>query len=357
MVDTVNGIQFPEAPTLVLNPPKSVATDPSSVLKVVINRKQKHSGSDDQIEMQTDQTAMKRSKISSTLSAATTTTKSKVTKSISNTSQSPPKPIDPSPILPVDIRRTYPIILLNAFNSCDVRKLQEVLNTYCTEDMIAIHRYEGKHNPYARPNAKLKGRRMVYNMWEMLFKSAPDFYFTILETRAFYDPRYRVVVATKFTWFGTRVMDVKYSEQINEVILQSKLQKREELSIDINNILSQMINKHHINTLGSVKNTLPGISGIASSSEESGSTVKNESLFGGENEFVAEEVDHISGKFYLEEIPMIKQQEMRCKGTFIVYLNDDNLIYQYEAVYISVEEAEAIRQRQELQLQTRSSLI
>lgn len=39
---------------------------------------------------------------------------------------------------------------------------------------------------------------------------------------------------------------------------------------------------------------------------------------------------------------MAQKLKMSCKGTFIVYLNEENMIHKFEFVYIAVHEAEAL---------------
>jgi hypothetical protein len=60
----------------------------------------------------------------------------------------------------------------------------------------------------------VRGRESYLDMWRALVKSAPDFLFDLQgEPRLFYDPlSLHLIVASRFTWFGTRVRDVLYSE-------------------------------------------------------------------------------------------------------------------------------------------------
>jgi hypothetical protein len=272
------------------------------------------------------------------------------------------EPKIPGPILANDPRRTYPRMFLNTFNSCDIRKLTEVFNKYCTEDVVAYHKYEGIQNPYGRNSSRLKGREVIINLWQNLFKSAPDFYFQPSETRAFYDPQYRVVVACQYNWSGTRVLDIKYAEIENENVLKTKLANAEAFSTDektIFEIMSKEKMKNQTQTSESIFVTPPLATSSSSialdttvvvSSSSSSNTaseggtkvVKDEYFFAGD-ELVIEETDSKVQKFYLEEIPtaLAHKREMRCKGTFILYLNEQNLVYRYESVYISMDEVES----------------
>lgn len=133
----------------------------------------------------------------------------------------------PPPIPRSDIRYTYTRLLLSAFNSCDPVKLQDVLSTYTTEDVVSIHRSEGDHsNPLTSSFSRLDGRQTTIEMWIGLFKSAPDFFFQIRDTRIFHSPEWNVIVVSKFDWVGTRVSDVslaKSSEEGARVLPRSKV--------------------------------------------------------------------------------------------------------------------------------------
>lgn len=264
-----------------------------------------------------------------------------------------PKKVPPGPILPLDVRRTYPKMLLNTFNSCDLNRLTDVINRHTVEDFIALHRYEGIQNPYGRNLTKLKGRTVVLNLWQSLFKSAPDFFFNPLETRAFYDPEYRVVVACKFTWSGTRVMDIKYAENVNELVLKKKLANPSQFTTDEDQLLLQLKEEREKRTPnatnGSSNNNSTGNASrdavhrndpAAASSHVSASEAHG--LFFGPGDLIIEATDTVKqpASFFLDEAPLARRMEMRCKGTFILYLNDDNLIYKYEFVYISMDELE-----------------
>lgn len=248
----------------------------------------------------------------------------------------------PGPILPLDIRRTYAKLLLNAFNSCDIKRLEEVLDKYCVPDILAHHRYEGIKNPYGRNFTKLKGREVILGLWKTLFKSAPDFLFVPLETRAFYDLEYRVVVACQFTWSGTRVMDIKYAGLSNESVLRDKLAHPNRYPTDEQLILNESIAEKEAHQNATMSATADTASQTAAATTvDTESTEK--SFFHGQGELVLESSeDSETPLFSLSEAPMAQKLKMSCKGTFIVYLNEENMIHKFEFVYIAVHEAEAL---------------
>lgn len=261
----------------------------------------------------------------------------------------------PGPILPLDVRRTYPRLLLNAFNSCDIRKLDEVLDKHGVEDLIAVHRYEGIKNPYGRNLTRLKGRQVVTGLWQTLFKSAPDFLFIPLETRAFYDPEYRVVIACQFTWSGTRVMDVRVASSTNESVLKEKLANSTRYLTDEQKILDELIEQQqqqsyhsraqHQSTSGLCESLVPytlSSNAIASVVTNQTQTTSTRSLFYDPGELIIEASpeQRQPASFMVASSPMAQKLEMRCKGTLIVYLNEENRIFKYEFVYIAMHEAE-----------------
>lgn len=248
----------------------------------------------------------------------------------------------PGPILPLDIRRTYAKLLLNAFNSCDIRRLEEVLDKYCVPDILAHHRYEGIKNPYGRNFTKLKGRDVILGLWKTLFKSAPDFLFVPLETRAFYDLEYRVVVACQFTWSGTRVMDIKYAGLSNDSVLRDKLAHPNRYPTDEQLILQESVAEREGHQPG--MSTTASATSQTTSTASSSATVDTESnersYFDGPGDLIIESAETPS--FSLSEAPMAQKLKMSCKGTFIVYLNEENMIHKFEFVYIAVHEAESL---------------
>lgn len=150
-------------------------------------------------------------------------------------------------------------------------------------------------------------------MWSALIKSAPDFLFDVLETRAFYDPStFHMIVASKFSWFGTRVMDVKYTTKV-AVATEGTTEGTKAVEETASNTLA---------TKEDIKTT------------ETNSAI-DESIFSSatSNEFDTEAASGIpssaelnsTGKFYVDAIPLQQKLQMSCNGTFLVYINTDYL--------------------------------
>lgn len=134
----------------------------------------------------------------------------------------------------VDGRRTYSQLLLNTFNSCDITKLKSVLDRYCVDNLYSVCLYDGTNNPYAPPSTELRGKEGHVDLWTALFKSAPDFLFVGEFLEAYIDPRSKLcVVRSKFTFSGTRVVDIKIANEINNQVLEEKLKKKEQVIVGL----------------------------------------------------------------------------------------------------------------------------
>lgn len=122
-----------------------------------------------------------------------------------------------------DARRTYSQLLLNTFNMCDLSKLKKTLNRYCTPDLHSICSYEGVNNPYAPQLTEVRTIENHVDLWDALFKSAPDFLFNGEFADAYIDPETQCcVVQSKFTFSATRILDVIVAKRVNAEIIQEK---------------------------------------------------------------------------------------------------------------------------------------
>lgn len=129
-----------------------------------------------------------------------------------------------------DGRRTYAQLLLNAFNSCDISKVRNVLEQYCVPELYSVCLYDGTKNPYAAESTEVRTIEGHITMWSALFTSAPDFLFEGEFQEAYFDPNTKLcVVRSKFVFHGTRVMDVKIAEVVNDKVIKEKLMKKEQV--------------------------------------------------------------------------------------------------------------------------------
>jgi len=122
-----------------------------------------------------------------------------------------------------DARRTYSQLLLNTFNTCDVSILKKTFKRYCTHDLHSIYSYEGVNNPYAPQLTEVRTIENHVDLWDALFKSAPDFLFKGEFVEAYIDPEtHCCVVQSKFTFSATRILDVIVAKRVNAEIIQEK---------------------------------------------------------------------------------------------------------------------------------------
>ena len=122
-----------------------------------------------------------------------------------------------------DARRTYSQLLLNTFNTCDLSILKKTFKRYCTPDLHSICSYEGVKNPYAPQLTEVRTIENHVDLWDALFKSAPDFLFKGEFVDAYIDPEtHCCVVQSKFTFSATRILDVIVAKRVNAEVLQEK---------------------------------------------------------------------------------------------------------------------------------------
>lgn len=238
----------------------------------------------------------------------------------------------PPPISKTDHRRTYTYLILNTFNSCDSKKLNDILCSYTVEDLVEVHRYDGVKNPYGREYSKVVGRDAVIQLWNTLFRSAPDFFYDILDSRCFYSPDWQVYVASRFSWSGTRIADVRIARTANERVLQKKLFESSRYITDENELLKQL--------LAEKSKVLEDLARAAGPAEKS--ALVDESLFYSPSGSLETSNDD---KFYLDSTPLPVRKQMRCTGTLLLALNGDNKIEKMEFVFKAVSESEELIQQ------------
>lgn len=230
----------------------------------------------------------------------------------------------PPPIPRSDVRYTYPRVLLNAFNSCDAVKLREVLSNYTSDDVACIHRYEGGNNPYGRDYTRLDGRQTVAQMWIGLFKSAPDFFFDILDTRAFHSPDWNVVIAARYNWVGTRVSDISLTRAADhERAAQLRLFSSKE-HLTENESLRQQLEEEKEKALQHTTTHK------ADDSDSKGSAERKKVV---EPLFQGKELILLKGEDFLLESKPCARREMRFTGRLLLHLDADNKINKIEFVY------------------------
>mmetsp|Transcript_12482 Transcript_12482/g.13456 ORF Transcript_12482/g.13456 Transcript_12482/m.13456 type:complete len:438 (+) Transcript_12482:179-1492(+) len=239
-----------------------------------------------------------------------------------------PKP-PPPPISKYDPRRTFARMMLNTFNSCDTKKLIDIFNAYVIEDVVVVHRYDGEKNPYGRDLTCVNGRAANVQLWTQLFKSAPDFFYDVLDANAYYSPDWKVMVASRFQWCGTRIADIRVARTTNERVLQRKLFESSKYVTDEKELLEQLVSEK--------EEVLNDLSQPAQAEKKTDSSLfaHDESYFNAEtNRLIANEED----KFYLDSNPLPQRQHMECVGTLFLELNDERKIVKMEFVFTALSE-------------------
>ncbi len=240
-----------------------------------------------------------------------------------------PKP-PPPPISKYDPRRTFARMMLNTFNSCDTKKLIDIFNAYVIEDVVVVHRYDGEKNPYGRDLTCVNGRAANIQLWTQLFKSAPDFFYDVLDANAYYSPDWKVMVASRFQWCGTRIADIRVARTTNERVLQRKLFESSKYVTDEKELLEQLVSEKE-----EVLNDLSQPAQQAEKKTDSYLFSHDESYFNAEtNRLIATEED----KFYLDSNPLPQRQHMQCVGTLFLELNDERKIVKMEFVFTALSE-------------------
>jgi len=234
----------------------------------------------------------------------------------------------PPPIAANDIRRNLCKIIMNAFHSCDVKKLRDVLEQYGsgTDEIVEIHRYEGIQNPHGKNYSRYEGLENILQLWMALFKSAPDFCFELFNHKSSYDPDWMVIVSCEYTMVGTRIMDVRISLPNNAMP-----------PCDANS--------------GNYGNNISHPEREETDSPNSADTIE-ESLFSSvtRNELVVSNnkncavIQDVSAaqnaRIFLDTTTTLKQPcQLRYRGKFQLFLNGFQKIYKIEFVYTAIEEA------------------
>jgi hypothetical protein len=116
-----------------------------------------------------------------------------------------------------DIRAQYSHIFARAYNHGDRDGLMNLLNTYCTDDVICVYKYVGKECPYGPMYTELVGKNVIIEYWELCFVAVPDMIFNLHETKIRVLPNNCCVVISKFTSTGTKAMALT-NEQNNSTV-------------------------------------------------------------------------------------------------------------------------------------------
>jgi hypothetical protein len=212
----------------------------------------------------------------------------------------------PPPISSRDPRLAFPRTFIKAINSSDLSLLKELLQEHGTEDMVAVHRYDGEKNPYGRDLIHIDGREKILELWAILLKSSPDFMFTLYETRAFYSHDWNPVITTRYEWQGTRVVDIRV----------------------VHNTPSNSVESDQTGLSSSSSVSSAAGDGSNASSEED--SRPDESFYNAKDNKLA---TNRNDKFYLDSTPLIQKIPQQFTGNYIIHLNKENKVFKWEFVF------------------------
>jgi hypothetical protein len=114
-----------------------------------------------------------------------------------------------------DPRRLYASAFAEAYNSCDFDEIWEFVSTYCTKDVLFIHRWVGSDLYLNFPKyLEVRGIESVAEYWFSRCLVAPDLVLELKETKLYVRSDGISTVLSSFTIVCTRLYDGEISDSI-----------------------------------------------------------------------------------------------------------------------------------------------
>ena len=114
-----------------------------------------------------------------------------------------------------DPRRSYAAAFAEAYNSCDFEKIWEFVSTYCTKDVLFIHRWVGSESYLNFPKyLEVRGIESVSEYWFSRCMIAPDMVLEMKETKLYVRSDGISTVLSSLTFVCTRLYDGEISDSI-----------------------------------------------------------------------------------------------------------------------------------------------
>jgi len=114
-----------------------------------------------------------------------------------------------------DPRRSYAAGFAAAYNSCDFDKIWEYVSTYCTKDVLFIHRWVGSEQYLNFPAClEIRGIESVAEYWFSRCVIVPDLVVELKETKLFVRSDGLSTVLSSFTIVCTRLYDGIVSDSL-----------------------------------------------------------------------------------------------------------------------------------------------
>lgn len=250
-----------------------------------------------------------------------------------------------------DVRRTYTSVIIESFNSCDMRLLMSNYKSYCSKDLVTITKYLGSVE-YLGADSVFTGNslwllitfrnQLTYinayvgiddnaALWGMLFVSAPDFLFTILSTKV--EPvmdsssPISCIISSTFTFSCTRVCDVeveRYSETRYNIQC-SEPEDESDAVADDSSVVSAV--SSNLSLFQRTEDcSIPAE--LDTSDMTSVVSIESKGV-----------MNNINGSVKFKKgATLSKVKDIRCVGTFHIHVDRNNKIRKYEFVYCGTEE-------------------
>lgn len=121
-----------------------------------------------------------------------------------------------------DFRRHFTSHIAKCTNNGDGEGLRRFIKMYFSDEVIYMHRYKGKVNPYGAKRLTVEGIDAVTKVWLGFQSAIPDGFVHFLETKVIF-MRYsgNSQIHAKYTFTGTKTLDV-VCDSAETVVMASK---------------------------------------------------------------------------------------------------------------------------------------
>lgn len=245
-----------------------------------------------------------------------------------------------------DRRRFYAAAFAEAYNSCDFDKIWEFVSTYCTKDVLFVHRWVGSELYLNFPKyLEIRGIESVVEYWFSRCMIVPDLVFELKETKLYVRSDGISTVLSSFSIVCTRLYDGEISDSIicrPAVDSESNDQNDEERAEQICNRVFDKLKQillHHTANEKSNNNSQSAIESDSSSKKRKlASDDERIDLFANEDMKIIGVQAPVSSPDLLVVAPsprkrMPKHTSITLQGTVTLHLNLDHKIRQVDLTF------------------------
>ncbi len=119
-----------------------------------------------------------------------------------------------------DFRRHFMGHIAKCTNHADPEGLERFIRLYFADDVVYMHRYKGKKNPYGATRMTVEGIDAVTKVWLGFQIAIPDGFVHILENKVILMQSGNSQIHAKYTFSGTKTLDV-ISDSAKTVVMAS----------------------------------------------------------------------------------------------------------------------------------------